>query len=68
MTPTRQLRIDNARIVPCEDKTVIENGSLVVVDDRIAWLGLTSEIPEEFRDIDQVIDANQRTFMPSFLN
>ena len=68
MISVRQLRIDNARIVPCEDTTVIENGSLVVVNDRIAWLGLNSEIPEEFRNIDQVIDANQRTFMPSFLN
>ena len=68
MSSEQPLRLDNARIVPCEDKTVIENGSLVVVDDRIAWLGLTSEIPEEFRDIDQVIDANQRTLMPSFLN
>ena len=68
MIPARQLRIDNARIAPCEDTTVIENGSLVVVDDRIAWLGLTSEIPEEFRDIDQVVDANQRTLMPAFLN
>lgn len=68
MIPARQLRIENARIVPCEDTSVIENGSLVVVDDRIAWLGLTSEIPEEFRDIDQVIDANQRTLMPGLVD
>lgn len=68
MSSEQRLRLDNARILPCEDKTVIENGSLVVVGSRIAWLGKASEMPEEFQSIDQIIDVNHRTLMPGLVD
>lgn len=68
MSSALKLRLDNARIVPCEDETVIEDGSLVVVGSRIAWLGKASELPEEFRSIDQIIDVNHLTLMPGLVD
>jgi imidazolonepropionase len=42
----------------------IENAALVIENDRIAWVGLTSDVP----DTDQKIDVAGKAVIPSFVD
>jgi imidazolonepropionase len=45
---------------------IVEDGSVVVHDGRIAWVGRASEVPD--RDGAQIIDCRGRTLMPAFVD
>lgn len=55
------LAIKNARIYPV-DRPVIENGSILIDNGKIAYVGASIEIP----DGAEVIDAGGRTVYPGF--
>lgn len=60
------LVITGGRVLPCEDETVIENGTVRVVDDRIVWVG--AGVPDIDPDVDEVIDASGTTVMPGLVD
>jgi imidazolonepropionase-like amidohydrolase len=62
------LRLENARIVTGENLKVIENGAIVISDDRIAWVGDAREIPKEFQFADQIVDLDRRTVIPGLVD
>ena len=57
------LAIKNARIYPV-DRPVIENGSILIDNGKIAYVGASIEIP----DGAEVIDAGGRTVYPGFID
>jgi imidazolonepropionase-like amidohydrolase len=64
----RQIRrIDGGRVLPCNDRTVIENGTVVIDDDRIAWVGPAAGVPQEYTDV-SAIDATGLTVMPGLVD
>ena len=38
-------RFDAARVLPCEDETVLADATVVVRDDLIEWVGARAELP-----------------------
>ena len=62
-------RIENARLLPCVDERVIEVGTMVTDGGFIAWIGPTSDLPQEYRgnDID-VTDVLGTTVMPGLVD
>jgi len=65
---TVTLRIDHARVVPCADRTVLDDASVVVEDDTIAWVGASAALPESFGPAATVIDATGRTVIPGLVD
>jgi len=62
-------RIENARLLTCVDETVIENGTVVIDGELIAWAGPTVELPPEFDGTDRsVMDAAGATVMPGLVD
>lgn len=62
----REHRIfSGARILPCEDDTVIENGFIEVTDGKIVAVGAASDLPSDATD---VIDVTGMTIMPGIIN
>ena len=62
-------RFNGGRVLPCEDETVIEQGCVVVEADRIAWVGPSTDIPEEYRiNGYQEIDTTGTTVMPGLVD
>lgn len=57
------------RVLTCEDQTVLERGAVVVENDRIAWVGSTQDLPEQFRAerVDR-IDTTGKTVMPGLID
>ena len=43
-------RIENARLLPCVDETTIEDGTVVIDGELIAWVGPSHDLPREFSD------------------
>ena len=54
----------NARILTMKDENIIE-GDLVVLDNRIAYIGLDSS---SFAPFDQIIECHKNLLMPGFKN
>ena len=67
MTARSIRRIDGGRVLPCTDRTVIERGTVVLDDDRIAWVGPTERVPAEYTDVESV-DAAGLTVMPGLID
>ncbi|MXV89610.1 MAG: amidohydrolase family protein [Acidimicrobiia bacterium] len=62
-------RFDAARVVPCEDETVLADASVVVRDDLIEWVGARAELPTAYRDPKiPVSDAGTATIMPGLVD
>ncbi|MDE0668508.1 MAG: amidohydrolase family protein [bacterium] len=62
-------RFDAARVVPCEDSTVLADASVVVRDDLIEWVGARAELPAAYRDPQvPVSDAGDATIMPGLVD
>ena len=62
-------RFDAARVLPCEDETVLTNASVVVRDDRIEWVGAQAELPAVYRHPEvPVTDAGATTIMPGLVD
>lgn len=68
MGSSRTLRIDNARIVTCVDRTVIDDGVVVADGDRIAWVGHRAALPPQHHEVDDVLDAQGATLMPGLID
>ena len=62
-------RFDAARVLPCEDETVLADATVVVRDDLIEWVGTQAELPAAYRDPQiPVTDAGGATIMPGLVD
>ena len=62
-------RIENARLLACVDETAVEDGTVVIDDDLIAWAGASHGLPAEFRDeAIPATDAGGATVMPGLVD
>ncbi len=67
-TPSSQVRVANARVVPCEDLTVIESGTLIAEHGRIVWVGPSDALPVEYAGEMRTIDGSGLTLMPGLVD
>jgi imidazolonepropionase-like amidohydrolase len=65
---TDLLRVEHARVLPCEDLSVIDDGVLVADGDRIAWVGQAAALPEQYAVEMRTIDATGLTLMPGLVD
>lgn len=62
-------RFDAARVVPCEDETVLADATVVVRDDLIEWVGARAGLPAAYRDpAIPVTDAGEATIIPGLVD
>ena len=62
-------RFDAARVLPCEDETVLTDATVVVRDDLIEWVGTRTDLPGAYRDPHiPVTDAGGATIMPGLVD
>ena len=62
-------RIENARLLPCVDETAIDDGTVVIDGELIAWVGPSRDLPSEFRDEGiPAIGAGGATVMPGLID
>ena len=62
-------RIENARLLACVDETAVEDASVVIDGELIAWAGPTAELPAEFADASLPRkDAAGATVMPGLVD
>ena len=65
----RLSRVENARLLPCVDETTIDDGTVVIDGELIAWVGPSPELPNEFRDEGiPAIAAGGATVMPGLID
>lgn len=57
--------IKNVKILPMADNQIIENGNIIIEDDKITYIGKT--LPEKF-DVDTIIDGTGKLAMPGLIN
>jgi imidazolonepropionase-like amidohydrolase len=55
------------RVLPCEDRTVIDDGVVAIEGDRIAWVGAAAALPEQFADGARV-DVTGCTVLPGLVD
>ncbi|MDH3731854.1 MAG: amidohydrolase family protein, partial [Acidimicrobiia bacterium] len=66
---TRLRRLENARLLPCIDQSVIERGTVVIDGELLAWVGPSNELPRQFRDIPaEDVDVGGATVMPGLID
>src|SRR5258708_4187786 len=69
MPATAKIRVTGGRVLTCEDRSVLERGSVVVEGDRIAWVGPQADLPAHYAGPDyQVIDATGKSVMPGLVD
>ncbi len=62
-------RFDAARVLPCEDETVLADATVVVRDDLIEWVGARAELPAAYSDPRiPVTDAGEATILPGLVD
>ena len=62
-------RFNGGRVLTCEDQTVIDRGCVVVEDDRIAWVGDSQAVPEQFHANGyEEVDTTGTTVMPGLVD
>lgn len=62
-------RLENARLLTCVDETVIDDGTVVIDGDLIAWVGPSRELPERFAaDNVSTTDVGGATIMPGLID
>ena len=59
-----QLLITRARLFTAVDDTVIDDGSVLIDSDRIAWAGPTAQLPPREHDGVEHLDAGGKFVMP----
>lgn len=66
----KKLIIKNARYILTLDtsRQVIRDGAVVIKDDRIAWIGKTSELDPSQEENSEVIDASGQIVAPGLIN
>ena len=66
------VRVVGARVVPCEDRSVIENGTMIVHNDRIEWLGPSAAVPAKYAveasPSSKIIDGTGLTLIPGLVD
>jgi imidazolonepropionase-like amidohydrolase len=60
-------RIEGGRVLPCDDRRVVDPGTVVIDGDRIAWVGPSAEVPRDYADA-TVTDATGLTVMPGLVD
>lgn len=60
-------RIEGGRILRCTDRDVIDPGTLVLDGDRIAWVGPSDQVPDEYGAA-ATTDASGLTVMPGLVD
>jgi imidazolonepropionase-like amidohydrolase len=69
MSAGTSYRFHGGRVLPCEDTTVIGDGTVVTEGDRIAWVGASRELPARFQGPQfEPIDASGKTVMPGLVD
>lgn len=62
-------RLDNARLLPCVDESVIEHGTVVIDGELIAWVGPGDELPPQYKvEGIEVTDVEGATVMPGLID
>jgi len=62
-------RIDNARVLTCVDQSVIDDGTVVIDGELIAWAGPSKDLPPEFAGGDlPITDVGGHTVMPGLID
>lgn len=62
-------RIEHGRVLPCEDTTVIDDGTVVVEGERIAWVGPSDQVPTQYTANGYTsLDASGKTVMPGLVD
>lgn len=62
-------RFDAARVLPCEDETVLADATVVIRDDLIEWVGTRVELPPAYCDpAIPVTDAGTATIIPGLVD
>lgn len=61
-----KILIKNARYLILSPLEVLENGSVLIVDDRIAQIGHSITVPEDL--VDETIDATDKIIMPGLID
>ena len=64
--PRGTLALTNAKIITMNGDKVIENGTVIVTDNKISWLGNADEAP--LNDIDKTISLAGKTIMPGLVD
>ncbi len=59
-----KLLITRARLFTAVDETVLDDGSVLVEGDQIAWSGPTADLPPTARDDAEVFDVDGKFVMP----
>lgn len=66
---TNRRRIAGGRLATCVDTTVIDDGTVVIDDDRIVWVGPSAECPAEHTTPErEVVDVGGATIMPGLVD
>jgi len=68
MERSADVLVTNARLLTCEDRTVVEGGAVAVTGDRISWVGPEAQVPAGLRAGATVVDAGGRTVMPGLVD
>ena len=58
----------NARVVTCEDLTVIDDGAIICDDDRITWVGPAAQLDEAMLVDAEIIDARGMSVIPGLVD
>ena len=62
-------RFDAARVLPCEDETVLADATVLVRDDLVEWVGARAELPAAYQDPRiPVTDVGESTIMPGLVD
>ncbi len=62
-------RFSGGRVLTCEDQTVIDRGCVVVEDDRIAWVGASDDVPDQYlQNGYEEVDTSGTTVMPGLVD
>jgi imidazolonepropionase-like amidohydrolase len=68
MTAAGRRLLHGARVLTCEDTSVIDDGTVVFDGDRIAWVGPTQSLPESLAVGAEITDASGCTAMPGLVD
>lgn len=65
---SERILIKNGLIITMDkNRRIIENGNVIIEDDKIIAIGKQQEIEEEKKGIDTIIDANKKIVLPGLI-
>lgn len=64
--PRGTMALTNAKVITMNGDKVIENGTVIIKDNKISWVGNTGDAP--LKDIDETINLDGKTLMPGLID